>query len=54
MLKFVVGFIVGFIVATIGVGGITKMADQGVNTAKTTLQQQSTEAGAVVRDAAKQ
>lgn len=49
MIKLIIGFILGFIVATVGVGGITKMADNGVATAKQTLQQQSAEANEAVK-----
>lgn len=49
MFKFVIGFVLGFIVATVGVGGITKMADNGVASAKQTLQEQSAEANTAVK-----
>lgn len=49
MIKLIIGFVLGFIVATVGVGGITKMADNGVHAAKETLQQQSAEADAAVK-----
>ena len=52
MIKLIIGFVLGFIVATVGVGGITKMADNGVQSAKATLQQQSAEANAAVKSVA--
>ena len=45
-------FIAGFIIATVGVTGIVNMADNGVVSAKETLQQQSSEASAAVHDVA--
>ena len=52
MIKFIVGFILGFVVATVGVTGIANMADKGVVSAKETLQQQSSEASAIVQKVA--
>ena len=52
MIEFIVGFILGFVVATVGVTGIANMADKGVVSAKETLQQQSSEASAIVQKVA--
>lgn len=52
MIKFIVGFVLGFVIATVGVTGIVNMADNGVVSAKETLQQQSSEASAAVHDVA--
>lgn len=43
MIKFVVGFVLGFAVATIGIGGLTSMADRHLTNAREMLQKQSTE-----------
>ena len=32
MIKFIVGFVLGLMVATVGVSGITRMMDNGVQT----------------------
>ncbi len=52
MIKFIAGFVLGFIIATVGVTGIANMADKGVVSAKETLQQQSSEASAIVQKVA--
>ena len=52
MIKFITGFVLGFIIATVGVTGIANMADKGVVSAKETLQQQSSEASAIVQKVA--
>ena len=52
MIKFIAGFVLGFIIATVGVTGIATMADNGVVSAKETLQQQSSEASAIVQKVA--
>ena len=52
MIKLMIGFILGFAVASVGVGGLTRMADNSVNSAKQTLQEQSAEASAAVKAAA--
>ena len=41
MTKLIIGFILGVVVATVGFSGIATLADKGVNTAKTTLQEQA-------------
>lgn len=52
MIKFIAGFVLGFIIATVNVTGIVNMADKGVVSAKETLQQQSSEASAIVQKVA--
>ena len=50
LIMLVAGFVLGFIVATVGVTGIVNMADNGVVSAKETLQQQSSEASVIVQN----
>ena len=40
MFKILIGFILGVAVATVGFGGLAQLADNGVKTAKSTLQAQ--------------